>query len=73
MRLPGLLWVNAGLTAVSGFGSLAIARNPALTSFGIACAIGIFWSLVATIFFTLPAMAAAEPKPEESESVDSKL
>jgi predicted RND superfamily exporter protein len=52
----------AGLTAVSGFGSLAIARNPALTGLGIACAIGIFWSLVATIFFTLPAMAAAEPK-----------
>ncbi|PYI47941.1 MAG: hypothetical protein DMF10_05325, partial [Verrucomicrobia bacterium] len=45
----------AGLTAVSGFGSLALARNPALTGLGIACAIGIFWSLVATILFTLPA------------------
>jgi predicted RND superfamily exporter protein len=52
----------AGLTAVSGFGSLALARNPALTGLGIACAIGIFWSLVATIFFTLPAMAATKPK-----------
>jgi predicted RND superfamily exporter protein len=52
----------AGLTAISGFASLALARNPALTSLGIACAIGIFWSLVATIFFTLPAMAAAKPK-----------
>jgi predicted RND superfamily exporter protein len=52
----------AGLTALSGFASLALARNPALTSLGIACAIGIFWSLVATIFFTLPAMAVAEPK-----------
>ncbi len=52
----------AGLTAVSGFASLALARNPALTSLGIACAIGIFWSLIATIFFTLPAMAAAQPK-----------
>ena len=52
----------AGLTAVSGFGSLALARNPALTGLGIACAIGIFWSLVATIFFALPAMAAAKPK-----------
>jgi uncharacterized protein len=52
----------AGLTAVSGFASLALARNPALTSLGIACAIGIFWSLIATIFFTLPAMAAAKPK-----------
>src|SRR5439155_481132 len=30
----------AGLTAISGFGSLALARNPALTGLGIACAIG---------------------------------
>src|SRR6184192_399768 len=52
----------AGLTAVSGFGSLALAQNPALTSLGIACAIGIFWSLMATIFFALPAMAANRPK-----------
>lgn len=52
----------AGLTAVSGFGSLALAQNPALTGLGIACAIGIFWSLIATIFFALPAMAAAKPK-----------
>lgn len=52
----------AGLTAISGFGSLALARNPALTGLGTACAIGIFWSLIATIFFTLPAMAAAKPK-----------
>jgi uncharacterized protein len=58
----------AGLTAVSGFGSLALARNPALTSLGIACAIGIFWSLIATIFFALPAMAAVEPKNQRSES-----
>ena len=56
----------AGLTAVSGFGSLALAQNPALTSLGIACAIGIFWSLVATIFFTLPAMAATKPKTLQS-------
>jgi uncharacterized protein len=63
----------AGLTAISGFGSLALARNPALTGLGIACAIGIFWSLIATIFFTLPAMAAAKPKTSHSGSVDSKL
>jgi predicted RND superfamily exporter protein len=52
----------AGLTAVSGFGSLALARNPALTGLGITCAIGIFWSLIATIFFALPAIAATRPK-----------
>jgi predicted RND superfamily exporter protein len=61
----------AGLTALSGFGSLALARNPALTGLGIACAIGIFWSLVATIFFTLPAMAATRPKPIYSSSADT--
>jgi predicted RND superfamily exporter protein len=54
--------VLAGLTAISGFGSLVLARNPALTGLGVACAIGIFWSLIATIFFTLPAMAAAKPR-----------
>ena len=52
----------AGLTAVCGFGSLGLAKNPSLSGLGIACAIGIFWSLVATIFFTLPAVAAAEPR-----------
>jgi predicted RND superfamily exporter protein len=63
--------VLAGLTAVSGFGSLALARNPSLTGLGIACALGIFWSLVATIFFTLPAMAAAEPKPWHENKIDN--
>src|SRR5205814_3018393 len=62
----------AGLTAVSGFGSLALARNPALTGLGIACAIGIFWSLVATIFFTLPAIAALDPKAAEANAQRSK-
>jgi predicted RND superfamily exporter protein len=54
--------ILAGLTAVSGFGSLGWAHNPSLSGLGAACAIGIFWSLVATIFFQLPAIAAARPK-----------
>ena len=63
----------AGLTAVSGFGSLGLARNPSLSGLGIACAIGIFWTLIATIFFTLPAAAAAEPKAwRVSKDVTSK-
>jgi predicted RND superfamily exporter protein len=52
----------AGLTAVSGFGSLGLAKNPSLSGLGIACAIGIFWSLFATLLFTLPAAALTEPK-----------
>jgi len=54
--------ILAGLTAVSGFGSLGWAHNPSLSGLGIPCAIGIFWSLLATIFFELPAIAAAKPK-----------
>ncbi len=52
----------AGLTAIAGFGSLGFANNPTLSGLGIACAIGLAWSLFATIFFTLPAAAAARPK-----------
>jgi len=56
----------AGLTAIAGFGSLGWAHNPTLSGLGIACAIGLFWSLAATIFFTLPAAVAVRPKlPQE--------
>ncbi len=57
----------AGLTALAGFGSLVLAKNPSLSGLGVACAIGIFWNLVATIFFTLPAAAAARPKTWREE------
>lgn len=60
--------ILAGLTAVAGFGALGLAENPTLAGLGIACAIGIFWSLAATVFFTLPATAAAEPKLWREES-----
>jgi predicted RND superfamily exporter protein len=45
----------AGLTAVAGFGSLAIAHNPALRGLGAVSAIGIACCLFSTIFFILPA------------------
>ncbi|MDP9254770.1 MAG: MMPL family transporter [Verrucomicrobiota bacterium] len=61
--------ILAGLTAIAGFGSLGIANNPTLSGLGIACALGLFWSLAATIFFTLPAAAAAEPKLWREESL----
>jgi hypothetical protein len=54
--------ILAGLTAIVGFGSLGLANNPTLAGLGIACAIGLSWSLASTIFFLLPASAAAEPK-----------
>ncbi|MGI9088318.1 MAG: MMPL family transporter [Chthoniobacterales bacterium] len=59
--------ILAGLTAIAGFGSLGLANNPTLAGLGIACALGIFWSLAATVFFTLPATAAAEPKTWREE------
>ena len=58
--------VLAGLTAIAGFGSLGLANNPTLSGLGIACAIGLAWSLFATIFFTLPAAALAEPMSIET-------
>ena len=45
----------AGLTAIAGFGSLALAHNPALRGLGIVCALGVAWSLFSTLFFILPA------------------
>lgn len=61
--------ILAGMTAIAGFGSLGLANNPTLAGLGIACAIGIFWSLAATVFFTLPAASAAEPKSWREETV----
>ncbi|HZE58185.1 MAG TPA: MMPL family transporter [Chthoniobacterales bacterium] len=61
--------ILAGLTAICGFGSLGAANNPTLAGLGYACALGLFWSLAATIFFTLPAAAAAEPKSWREESL----
>ena len=64
--------ILAGLTAIAGFGALGLANNPTLAGLGIACAIGIFWSLAATVFFTLPATAAAEPKLWREESTEPR-
>ncbi|MGA3170808.1 MAG: MMPL family transporter [Chthoniobacteraceae bacterium] len=47
--------ILAGLTAVAGFGSLALAHNPALRGLGAVSAIGIACCLFSTIFFILPA------------------
>jgi predicted RND superfamily exporter protein len=62
----------AGLTAIAGFGSLGLANNPTLSGLGVACAIGLSWSLAATIFFTLPAAAAAEPRSWREETLTAR-
>ncbi|PZR74496.1 MAG: hypothetical protein DLM52_09350 [Chthoniobacterales bacterium] len=63
----------AGLTAIAGFGSLGWAHNPTLSGLGLACAIGLFWSLAATIFFTLPAAVTVKPKLPQESSSQSRL
>jgi predicted RND superfamily exporter protein len=63
----------AGLTAIAGFGSLGWAHNPTLSGLGIACAIGLFWSLAATIFFTLPAAVAVKPKLPREHFTEAEL
>src|SRR5438105_6493110 len=65
--------VLAGLTAIAGFGSLGWAHNPTLSGLGVACAIGLFWSLAATIFFTLPAAVAVKPKLPQGHFTEAEL
>src|SRR5205823_5593944 len=70
------LWIIQVITLVFGIGAMIASMKLLgihlnllnVLSFRFVLAIGIFWSLVATIFFTLPAMAATEP---ESSSKDS--
>lgn len=46
--------VICGLTTITGFGSLMLARNPALSGLGKVCALGVAWCLVSSLFFVLP-------------------
>jgi len=46
-----------GLTTFSGFAVLIPAENPALSGLGIVCAIGVFWCLLTTLFYMVPAFA----------------
>ena len=49
-----------GLTTFSGFAVLIPAQNPALSGLGIVCAIGVFWCLLTTFFYMVPAFAYLE-------------
>lgn len=52
----------AGLTSIAGFGSLALAHNPALQGLGIVCALGVAWCLFSTLFFILPFYVARDAR-----------
>lgn len=47
----------SGLTTATGFGSLMLAQNPALSGLGAICAIGVTWCLVASLVLVAPAAA----------------
>ncbi|HRJ71856.1 MAG TPA: MMPL family transporter, partial [Terrimicrobiaceae bacterium] len=47
----------SGLTTATGFGSLMLAQNPALSGLGAICAIGVTWCLVASLLLVAPAAA----------------
>ncbi len=65
--------ILAGVTAIAGFGSLGLAHNPTLAGLGTSCAVGLCWSLLATIFFTLPLAAAARPNALREPSASPNL
>lgn len=44
----------SGLTAIAGFASLGLASNPALSSLGLVCALGVACCLFSTLFLILP-------------------
>lgn len=47
----------SGLTTATGFGSLMLAQNPALSGLGAICSIGVFWCLVASLLIVAPGAA----------------
>jgi predicted RND superfamily exporter protein len=47
--------IICGLTTMTGFGSLIFANNPALSGLGLVCAVGVFWCLVTSLLFLIPA------------------
>ena len=60
-----------GLTMFSGFAVLIPAQNPALSGLGIVCAIGVFWCLLTTFFYMVPAFAYLQLRDAKAK-VDPK-
>ncbi|MBV9671917.1 MAG: MMPL family transporter [Verrucomicrobia bacterium] len=46
-----------GLSTLSGFAVLIPTQNPALSGLGVVCATGVFWCLLTTFFYMVPAFA----------------
>jgi predicted RND superfamily exporter protein len=50
--------VLSGLTTATGFGSLMLAQNVALSGLGTICAIGVAWCLLASLLIVTPGIVA---------------
>lgn len=61
-----------GLTTLSGFAVLIPAQNPALSGLGIVCAIGVFWCLLTTFFYMVPAFAYLQSRRIPTEIGDRR-
>jgi uncharacterized protein len=61
-----------GLTTLSGFAVLIPAQNPALSGLGMVCAIGVFWCLLTTFFYMVPAFAYLQRRRYHAEMEDRK-
>jgi predicted RND superfamily exporter protein len=60
--------IICGLTTITGFGSLMLARNPALSGLGTLCALGVFWCLVSSVLFALPMYFASRRRGRETSN-----
>jgi hypothetical protein len=54
-----------GLATFAGFAVLIPAENPALSGLGTVCALGVFWCLLTTFFFMVPAFAYLQRSREK--------
>src|SRR5258708_5171005 len=67
-----------GLATFAGFAVLIPAQNPALSGLGTVCALGVFWCLLTTFFYMVPAFAYLQksrekgPEPVSVEQVHSQ-
>jgi predicted RND superfamily exporter protein len=52
----------SGLTTATGFGSLMLAQNPALSGLGTICAIGVGWCLLASLLVVTPGVLILRSK-----------
>ena len=52
----------SGLTTATGFGSLMLAQNVALSGLGTICAIGVAWCLLASLLIVTPGTVAMRPR-----------